>query len=285
MNYTKMSYISGLVIFISIVIVLVSIITLAEKRIFFTKDYVIYVKFTDVIGLKDQSPVFMRGYRIGYVKQVEFEQDYVKVRVDINKKYTIPRDSKFELNTISLLGEKAITIIPGPSPEPLKAHDVTMGENKDIMNEMKKILADVRTNMDQGEMNVRLRQLSESVNYLHAILGKLNTQVAKLDVDKYNAQIRSLGDAGAGVTHFVQQNADSVTSALGKLSRAADELALFSKQASRLTSRLNEGEGSAGELLTKKEYIQNLNEAITEIRMLVDDLQKNPKKYINVSVF
>ena len=285
MNYTKMSYISGLVIFISIVIVLVSIITLAEKRIFFTKDYVIYVKFTDVIGLKDQSPVFMRGYRIGYVKQVEFEQDNVKVRVDINKKFSIPNDSKFELNTISLLGEKAITIVPGPSQEPLKAHDVTMGENKDIMNEMKKILVDVRTNLDQGEMNVRLRQLSESVNYLHAILGKLNTQVAKLDVDKYNAQIRSVGDAGASVTHFLHQNADSLTLALSKLSRSADELRLFSKQATRLTSRLNEGEGSAGELLTKKEYIQNLNEAITEIRTLVDDLQKNPKKYINVSVF
>ena len=38
MDYKKMSYISGVIIFFSFLILMMSIIWLAEKRIFFTRD-------------------------------------------------------------------------------------------------------------------------------------------------------------------------------------------------------------------------------------------------------
>lgn len=140
MDYKKMSYVSGIVIFFSMVTLLLAVIGLAEKRIFFTKDYVVFMKFADVIGLQDQSKVFMRGYRIGTTKEVQFKEDGVIVRVDINKKYRIPVDSKIEINTITLLGEKAITIFPGTSDKCFKPGDQLIGQNKDIMVQMKNIL-------------------------------------------------------------------------------------------------------------------------------------------------
>jgi len=111
MDYKRMSFISGVVIFFSIIILMVTIITLSGKRIFFTRDYIIYVKFDDVIGLQDKAKVFMRGYRIGWTKDVYFEKDGVVVRVDVNKRYKIPVDSKIEINTISLLGERPLPSI------------------------------------------------------------------------------------------------------------------------------------------------------------------------------
>ena len=52
------------------------------------------------------------------------------------------------------------------------------------------------------------------------------------------------------------------------------------------------GEGSLGKMMTDDELyrslnqaVNNLNEATLSLNRLVDDIQKNPKKYINLKVF
>ena len=114
-NYNKMSYISGVIIFFSAVIFLISVLWLSGARILSASEYKIYFRFTDVVGLRDRSQVFMRGYRVGWTKDVMFEKDDVLVRVDVKKRFQIPKDSKIEINTLNFIGEKAITISPGVS--------------------------------------------------------------------------------------------------------------------------------------------------------------------------
>jgi phospholipid/cholesterol/gamma-HCH transport system substrate-binding protein len=47
---------------------------------------------------------------------------------------------------------------------------------------------------------------------------------------------------------------------------------------------LNNGEGTAGQLLRDKQLYENMNKTITEIRALVAEITKDPKKYLNVKV-
>ena len=47
---------------------------------------------------------------------------------------------------------------------------------------------------------------------------------------------------------------------------------------------LNNGEGTAGQLLRDKQLYENMNKTITEIRALVAEISKDPKKYLNVKV-
>ena len=51
-----------------------------------------------------------------------------------------------------------------------------------------------------------------------------------------------------------------------------------------LTSRLNDGQGTAGQLLHDKQLYDNLNTAATELRGLVADIRKDPQKYLRVKV-
>jgi phospholipid/cholesterol/gamma-HCH transport system substrate-binding protein len=51
-----------------------------------------------------------------------------------------------------------------------------------------------------------------------------------------------------------------------------------------LTSRLNAGEGTAGQLLRDKQLYENMNAAVTEMRGLLSDVRRDPKKYLNVRV-
>lgn len=51
-----------------------------------------------------------------------------------------------------------------------------------------------------------------------------------------------------------------------------------------LVTALNKGEGTAGRLLQDKQLYENMNGAVTDLRRLLAEIQKDPKKYLNVKV-
>ena len=285
MDYKKMSFISGIVIFMGFVILLLSIIGLAEKRIFFTRDYIIYAKFSDVVGLQDHAKVFMRGYRIGWTKGIQFEKDDVIVRVDINKKFRVPQDSKFELTMVSVLGEKAITIQPGSSLNFLQQGDIVTGENKDLMAKAEKLLNQMQATLEADQTQEKVKQLSESIALLHSFLEKVNTKINDLDMKEIKGQINYIGSAGESIKKLVDNNADSIAIALSQFNTVARNMTLLTDELTKISSRINQGEGSVGELVNNDNYIKNVNKTVEELHALIEDFKNNPKKYINVSIF
>jgi phospholipid/cholesterol/gamma-HCH transport system substrate-binding protein len=51
-----------------------------------------------------------------------------------------------------------------------------------------------------------------------------------------------------------------------------------------LVNRLNDGEGTAGQLLKDKQLYENMNKVTTAMSALIAEITKNPKKYLNVRV-
>jgi phospholipid/cholesterol/gamma-HCH transport system substrate-binding protein len=51
-----------------------------------------------------------------------------------------------------------------------------------------------------------------------------------------------------------------------------------------LVSRLNAGEGTAGQLLKDRQLYENMNKVVTDLSVLVREITKNPRKYLNVKV-
>lgn len=52
--------------------------------------------------------------------------------------------------------------------------------------------------------------------------------------------------------------------------------------ASAITGRMKEGEGAAGRLINDPRLYDNVNEFTTEMRALLSDFRKNPKKYLRI---
>ncbi len=292
MTYKKMTYISGVIIFFSAVIFLTVILWLSGLRIISASEYRVFFKFPDVVGLRDRSQVFMRGYRVGWTKGVAFEKDGVVVRVDIKRRFRIPVDSKVEINTLNLIGEKAITITPGISDEFLPPEGRMMGENKDVMVVAKTILMDVKKRLEEGEFDKRVNEFGSSIKTMYSLINKVDSKIDRVDVEMYNQQIMALGEAARSIREMAS-NADQQvndfarqgTASMKQMQEASQKVAELSQQLNELTLRLNRGEGSMGELLQNKEYIQNLNATVTELRLLIEDIKKNPGKYVSVSIF
>ena len=48
--------------------------------------------------------------------------------------------------------------------------------------------------------------------------------------------------------------------------------------------QLNDGQGTAGQLLHDKQLYENMNGTVSEMRALIAEIKKDPKKYLNVKV-
>ena len=52
-----------------------------------------------------------------------------------------------------------------------------------------------------------------------------------------------------------------------------------------MTARINRGEGTAGKLVSDKELYDKMNRMVNSVDELVNDIKKNPGRYVKFSVF
>jgi phospholipid/cholesterol/gamma-HCH transport system substrate-binding protein len=125
-------------------------------------------------------------------------------------------------------------------------------------------------------------------------------------LDTLNAMLRRI-NSGEGTMGQLMSNralADSVTSAAGNLDTFVqrvnkgegtagrlvndpvlyDRLAQVADRLDRLTERLDQGEGTAGQLLQDRRLYENMSGVAAELRGLVADIRRDPKKYLNVKM-
>ena len=63
-----------------------------------------------------------------------------------------------------------------------------------------------------------------------------------------------------------------------------DRLDQVTGRVNELVGGLNSGQGTAGQLLRDRQLYENMNRAVTELRDLLADIRKDPKKFLRVSV-
>jgi phospholipid/cholesterol/gamma-HCH transport system substrate-binding protein len=93
-----------------------------------------------------------------------------------------------------------------------------------------------------------------------------------------------------GATSSLKELTDKLNRGEGTAGKLVTDPALFNRLTSvtdrfdQLVSKLNEGEGTAGRLLKDKQLYENMNGAVSEFRALLEQIKKEPKKYLNVRV-
>ncbi len=140
-----------------------------------------------------------------------------------------------------------------------------------------KLLNDPRT-ANALEASVRnLEDLTRQLNAGQGSLGKLlkddtfarSLTAAATDLDAVVAKLnRGEGTAGKLITDPVLFN---------RLNTVAERF-------DQLVTRLNAGEGTAGQLLKDKQLYENMNKAVTELNALIQNIEKDPRKYLTVRV-
>ncbi|MGE5836145.1 MAG: MlaD family protein [Acidobacteriota bacterium] len=183
----------------------------------------------------------------------------------------------------------------------LRAGRGTMGKlltDDAVYNELQQFVsaaAAVTTGLNQGKGTLgALAKDPAAYQALRTSLENLQTMT-----DRINSGQGSLGrflndEALAKSVTSASSNIDQITANLksgqgtaGKLltdKELYDRLNSMAKRVDDVVANLNAGQGTAGQLLRDKELYENMNRAASELRALLADIRKDPKKYLRVSV-
>jgi phospholipid/cholesterol/gamma-HCH transport system substrate-binding protein len=131
------------------------------------------------------------------------------------------------------------------------------------------------------------RRLNASLESLQQITTRINNGEGSLGrLLKDDALAKSMTSA-AGNFDRLTARLNSGDNTMGKLlteKELYDRINLLTGRLDKLVESLHGGEGTAGRLLRDKQLYENMNAAASELRALIGDIRKDPKKYLNVRV-
>ena len=252
-----------------------------------------YVKFPDVCQLVNSSPVYVNGYRVGNVRNIDYDYEHpgnIVVSLEIDERMKLPAGSYATITT-HVLGGTDISLVLGRSNNILAPGDTLPGiPDKSIAAvASEKILPAFDSMMPKldsllGKMNTLLSNPA-----INATLE--NTAVLTEELKKTTDGINKLlaKDVPA-ITDRIVQLEDDMLAVSGQL-KEVDYKALAVqfdntlRNIEQLTAALNSKEGTIGMLLNDTTLYRNLCTTCEQAEALLQNLREEPKRYVHFSLF
>jgi phospholipid/cholesterol/gamma-HCH transport system substrate-binding protein len=145
---------------------------------------------------------------------------------------------------------------------------------------------------NQGNIAKSVEHFAHSFENLENTTGTLDTlmQSQKVRIEKILENIESISlSLKSNQDNFdnIMSNFSSLSDTLAK-ARITETLLSASKamdEFSEIAAGINRGEGSLGMLVKDDSLYIHLQKSARDLDLLLEDIRKNPKKYVKVSVF
>jgi phospholipid/cholesterol/gamma-HCH transport system substrate-binding protein len=310
-NETKV----GALTIIAITLIILGFNFLRGKTIFKSGNF-IYAKYSDTKGLIVSNPVFVNGFQVGTVFDIEnktADLSQIVVSIKLNNNYTIPNNSIATIQD-NPLGTNSISIVLGDSKAFLKSEDTIktapaaslLGDlmntlsplgvqTKQTITELQKVLVNINRVLNDNNKNnfeiiiknltATTDNLNKSMESIESMLQKQNGSIAQ-SANNINSFTKNLNDNNKKINDIVS-NLDSTTKQIkdADLYNTIKGIQAAVYELSVTLHTINNGNGTASKILNDPAVYTQLQNTIKSINTLVDDVKTHPKRYINVSVF
>jgi len=279
----------------------------------FTKRYELLVFLPSANGLRVGGSVTLAGKLVGTVKEIEFlPVDFdstrnlrIVARVDRTVREQIRQDSKAQLRTMGLLGDKVLDISPGtPRFAVLDEGDtIRVGESLDL----EAVLAKAAGAVDDVVLLTKdLRVVTSGLAAGKGTVGQLLTNRAMYDqltgaMARANALFASLQNPNGTFGRMLNDptlyvnltstvaTLDStlrvVSSDQGSIGRLMRDTTLYTnlvgiaQGADSLMRMLSNKDGLVGQLLTDQTLYDQLNKLASDLGAVLEDVRRDPRRY------
>ncbi|MDD5561794.1 MAG: MlaD family protein [Candidatus Omnitrophica bacterium] len=161
---TKLELKVGVFVFIGLVILVIFILSIGGFKTW-SSGYHINISFNFVNGVKVGAPVRFAGVDVGEVKSVKLEfvpeenRSNVNLNIWIRDIIKIPSDSSVWVNTLGLLGEKYVEIMPGSDyANSVKANGILVGVDPLPIHQLFRNAENILHNLDDGIAKIKNKE-------------------------------------------------------------------------------------------------------------------------------
>lgn len=271
----------------------------------FNREIELVSRYSDIEGLVESAPVFIKGYKAGKVSEVSYEKESgdFKVTCSVSKDFNIPDDSRMTIYGVDIMGGKGIRIDLGSSSTyaedgteliPARESDLISSLSGGILPLFEKV-------------NNTLDSLSITVSGINRILSAENTASLTATIEHLQTTMKNV----SAVSSAIGGKSDELSSFISDLSVLTGKLTSVVDKADQtmtgvssvvssisetdikqiitsfkdLLQNINDPDGTVGKLLVDNSVYDSLDELLSDVDTLVRKIQDNPKKYIKISVF
>lgn len=291
-------FIIGICVIAAIVILIFGIDYLKGINLFSPANFY-YASYNNVAGLEISSPVTVDGYKVGQVREIQFDYDNpgkIKVLLALDKKLRIPVDSKATMgstlmsgNFIALkLGKSAEKLPVGGNIDAIESSDLMSSLSEDLMPAVNQILPRVDSLLMNLNRIAGDPALLASIQRLDGITGDILATTGGLK-STVNRDLPVVMSNVKSISHGL----DTVTANLGILSAQLKSLPLnttvdnvnaLTANLTQFSKQLNDPNSTLGLLMNDPELYNKLNRVAADVDSLIVDIKKNPKRYISIKL-
>lgn len=260
----------------------------------FKPTHFFYVRFDNIMGLTQSSTVFADGYRIGLVRNIQYDYEHpgnVVVEVQLDSEMRIPKGAYSELSTEMLGGVNMNIVLPRNASEYYEQGDTIPGRAKPGL-------------MDNVSENM-MPQMQNLLPKIDSILTQINLLLANQNIPATMEQLRMTSENLAVITdnmktftgkdlpaltenmNRIGENVETFTSKLSQLELAETlhKVNQTMDNVHQMTEKLNSRDNTVGLMLNDDSLYINLNKTASNASMLMQDLKEHPKRYVHFSIF
>ena len=257
-----------------------------------------YATYTNAAGLQVSAPVMLNGYKVGQVREINYEYDnlgHVKAELSVDRALKLPKGTMAVIEQ-DLLGTATVVLHPTAATTFEEVGATLKSETASGM--MEAVQQKLMPNLEG--LFVQVDSLVRSLNVL-ASNPALTTSVNRLDaitlhiertLKTINASMKSLPPVMNNVND-ISDNLKVMSGALAELSSDLKELpidttmqnvAALSANLKTLSESLNRTDSSLGLITHDRALYDNLNNCAASLDSLLIDVKRNPKRYISIKL-
>jgi phospholipid/cholesterol/gamma-HCH transport system substrate-binding protein len=253
----------GLFLIAAVAVIASSAVFLGNIRLFKNTDR-FYVTFQNVEALPPKAAVKIAGVEVGSVKRVELEEGEAKVTLDVEPEITIYKDARAKVGSTGIIGTKFIELNPGtPAAGELEPDSTIRGDEGGGLTQMAEKLSRLFERHDKyGDA---IENLQESIAHIRNVTRALDVAIGNhaSEMEEIVLNVKEITESAkvftAHIEEITTENKEDVKVALEKFRSVGEKLDV-------LMTKIHEGKGVMGALVSDEKAGQEVREAVTSIK-------------------
>ena len=302
----------GIVVTLSIALLFLAVVNSDLLKGLLSHNVALYARAPVVNGLRIGAPVWLQGIEIGSVRSLSLRPEDVVIKLSLERSalVNLKKDAEASISTMGLLGDKFMELSRGTSDKPfLRAGDTITGRMAPGLDQV----------LETSAGSVHL--VEEFIRKLDTIAGKAASGKGLIGTLLTDTILYHRINYIAGV---IAKNVIEYDTGMGTVKRLLTDDALYkvavkaAEQVDTLGLKVNNGSGALARLANDSSIYINLNRAVihlqsledtvaraaasvnrltntqlssdliatvSQLKGLIEDIKKNPHRYVKISIF
>jgi len=270
---------------------------------------VFYAYYDNISGLTEGNSVTVKGYKIGTITKINFDlekENLLKVTLHLENGINIPLNTIAKIISTDLMGTKGISLSLGDtSVMSVSGSELASSIESSLQDEVNAQILPLKNKTEQligsidsvmtvitSVLNKDAREsLTKSLVSLDHTFSTLSETMLVVDkmVNENEKNISTIMTNFTSISSNLNASNEEIKNIISNFSSISDSLAkadILSTLSSidKITSKINNSEGSLGQLVNDKELYNNLKDASQELDELIADMKLHPERYLTFSI-